>query len=113
MLLDYLSSHEKRLEDTMHRLEQESRPPILETWMQYAPVMDVKKLIRSKSVRSDLSVNDVVSLAEEFDDAVVGLYREAATECEIPRLQEVFNNLAKLQATEKGQLSRAALFEDM
>lgn len=113
ILLDYLSRHENHLEETLERFEAGSQTHVLETWMQYAPSINIQQLIDGKSIRTDMSVDDVVKLAVEFDDAVVELFREAADECEIPTVKEVFHNLVELENQEKLRLVRDALFHDM
>lgn len=116
MLLDYLSRHELHLEETVARFEGESKKQVLDTWMQYAPSIDVNKLINVKSLAAhgDMSVDEVVRLAIEFDDAMVELYREAADEADISRVKDVFRNLVELESHEKLKMVRDTLmFGDM
>jgi hypothetical protein len=113
ILLDYLSRHEKHLEETLERYETSSQQKVLGTWIQYSPDVDIRKLIDSKSIGSEMSVDDLVKLALEFDDALVELYRQSADECEAPLVKELFNNLIDQENQEKYNLMRAALFEDM
>jgi rubrerythrin len=116
LLLDYLSRHERHLEETVARFEGESKRQVLDTWMQYAPSIDVNKLINVKSLAAhgDMSVDEVVRLAIEFDDAMVELYREAADEADISRVKDVFRNLVELESHEKLKMVRDTLmFGDM
>jgi rubrerythrin len=113
MLLDYLSRHEQHLEETMSRFEAVSHQDVLDTWMQYAPSINVLKLIGNQEIRPCMSVDEVVKLVVEFDDALVEFYREAANECDLPRVKEVFLNLIELENHEKLRHVRDALFQDM
>lgn len=113
MLLDYLSRHESHLEETLERFEAENQRNVLETWMQYAPSIDIQQIIKGKCLSQDMSVDDVVQLALEFDEAVVELYREAADESDVPHVKEVFQSLVELENQEKVHLLKACLFEDM
>jgi hypothetical protein len=113
MLLDYLSRHERHLEETLSRFEAGSHQDVLDTWLQYAPSINVLKLIGNQTIRPDMSVDEVVKLAVEFDDALVEFYREAADECGLPRINEVFLNLIELEKQEKISHVRNALFQDM
>ena len=113
MLLDYLSRHESHLEETLERFEAENQHNVLDTWMQYAPSIDIQQIINGKCLSPDMSVDEVVKLALEFDEAVVELYREATNECDVPHVKEVFQSLVELENQEKVHLLRASLFEDM
>lgn len=116
MLLDYLSRHERHLEDTVARFEGESKKHVLDTWMQYAPSIDVSKMIDAQTgnVHGDMSVEEVVRLAIQFDDALVELYREAAEEADVSRVKDVFRNLVELESHEKLKMVRDTLmFGDM
>lgn len=111
MLLDYLSRHERHLEETVERFEDESKKQVLDTWMQYAPSIDVSGMIdtQSANVHGDMSVDEVVQIAIRFDDALVELYREAAQEADVDRVKDVFCNLVELESNEKLKMVRDTL----
>ncbi|HYE33830.1 hypothetical protein [Methylocaldum sp.] len=112
MLLDYLSRHEKNREQAMQRFEDGSRKSILNFWLQYSPGSNVEQLLRDAAVRPDISVDDVIKIAMAFDNAMIEIYKGAATIVEDPHAKEVFTNLAEMEEQEKHRFIRDAEWMD-
>ena len=108
MVLDYLSRHEFNRQQAMQRFEETTRRNILDQWMQYAPSSNIEQLLTATHSRSNLSVDDVISLAMRFDDALIAIYRETASEIDDTRAREVFHNLAEMEFREKQRFVRDA-----
>jgi rubrerythrin len=113
MLLDYLIEDQRHIEETLSSFEAVTQPSVLDTWMQYAPSIDIHQLIDNQQIRSGMSVDEIVQLAAEFGEAFVDFYREAANESDLPKVSKIFQNLAEMETEEKLKQLRAALFEDM
>lgn len=109
MLLDFLSQHERQCEKALVAFEQGGNAHILDTWMQYAPSVDIAHLINSIKVRSEMSVDDVIEMVVTFNNALMQLYQEAAMETDIPRAKEVFENLRYMEGNESMRVMRDAL----
>ncbi len=112
MLLDYLSRHEKNREEAMQRFENGSRKSILNFWLQYSPGSNVEQLLKNCAVRPNMSVDDVIKIAMAFDDALIQLYKDAATIVDDPHAKEVFTNLAEMEEQEKHRFIRDAEWMD-
>jgi rubrerythrin len=106
MVLDYLSRHERNLEEALERFEHDARKGILETWMQYAPSDNVEKILKSCVIKPNMSVDEVVKLATDFDDALVELYKDAAREADEEHVKELFQDLINMENTERQSLAR-------
>ncbi|HUL11170.1 MAG TPA: hypothetical protein VLU73_03250 [Methylococcaceae bacterium] len=106
MVLDYLSRHEQNREEALERFEHDARKGILETWMQYAPSSTVEQKLKATCIAPNMSVDEVLKLAMEFDNALVELYKEAAREAEEDHVKAVFQDLVKMENGEKERLAR-------
>jgi rubrerythrin len=76
--------------------------------MQYAPSSDIEQILLDESTRSDLTVDDVITMAMRFDDAMIAIYRETASEIADVHAREVFQNLAEMEHREKQRFVRDA-----
>ncbi|BBA33652.1 hypothetical conserved protein [Methylocaldum marinum] len=112
MLLEYLSRHERNREQAMQRFENGSRKGILNFWLQYSPGSNVDQLLKKCSVRPDMSVDDVIKIAMDFDNALIELYKGAAIIVDDPRAKEIFANLAEMEEQEKHRFIRDAEWMD-
>jgi hypothetical protein len=109
MLLDYLQRHERNLETALARFEKNSHNAILEAWLEYSPGLDVDQVVESIKLPEKPSSDDIFTAALKFDDTLIELYREVAAKAVDKKTREVFQNLLKLEESEKNQILRAAL----
>lgn len=113
LMLEYLIEEQRQAEGIVGRLEEATDPSILESWMQYAPSFDIAELIRGKPIQADLSLDEIVNITQEFSERLIDFYREAANESELPKVQELFENLVELEKKENAKQLQASAFEDM
>jgi rubrerythrin len=113
MLLEYLYEQEHQLEQATASFEAVTPQSILDTWVQYGPSFNMRELIDSKKIRPDMSFDEVVDLAMEFDDALTDFYKQAENESDIPRIKEIFQNLVEMERRGKIRQLRAAFSQDM
>lgn len=111
MLLDYLSRHEKHLENSMADYEAEVSANILKTWFQYPPPKDMLTTCQSLSIDDYdvLTVDSVVILALDLDNCLISLYREMIKNSESTEVREVFENLLAMEQKEELELVRNSL----
>lgn len=109
MVLDYLSRHEQNREEALERFEHDARKGILDTWMQYAPSSKVEEMLKNCVIAPDMSVDEVVKLGMDFDNALVELYRDAAREAEEEHVKELFQDLVNMENEERQRLARDAM----
>jgi predicted RNA-binding Zn ribbon-like protein len=55
---------------------------------------------------ADMEIAAVADLAMQFDDWLLGTYRQLAEESEVPELRELFDALIEQQLGEKRQLAK-------
>ena len=109
--MDYLSRHEKHLEENLARYEEEVSGKILNAWFQYPPPKEVLNTCKSAVIpgQEDLSIDGVVEMALQLDDCLIDLYKEMIKSSELEEVKEVFNNLLEMEKREKLDLVRNAL----
>jgi hypothetical protein len=108
MVLDYLSRHERNRGQAMERFEQDPHSNSLDVWLQYAPSLDIERMLADCAVRPDMSVDDVMKIAMTFDNALIEIYKEAAREAEDTNARAIFENLVEMEEKEKQRFIRDA-----
>ncbi len=109
LLLQYMSRHEKHLEECLAEYEQDASDRILETWFQYAPATTPVENLETVQLESEMSIDDVVKVGLRLDECLINLYREMADNAESREVAEVFCNLLDLEQQEEIALTRNAL----
>ena len=109
MLLEYLSRHEQRLEQTLARYEHERRGSLMDAWLEYAPSLDVDAALTASTLPEQPSTDEIFTAASAFDDTLVRLYREVAEKVNDPKVRTLFQDLLYLEEQERIQISRAAM----
>lgn len=111
MLLEYMSRHEKHLEENLARYEEDVSGRILNTWFQYPPPPDMLKTCVNLNLegKENLTVDEVIELALKIDDCLIQLYQQMAAESEFEEVKEVFNNLLEMEKQQEMDLVRDAL----
>lgn len=108
MLLDYLSRHERVRADAMKRFGQEPNGQSLNVWLQYAPTVEIEKLLKDCALKPDMSVDDVVRTALAFDNALIEIYKEASREAQDTHAKALLDNLVAMEEQERQRFVRDA-----
>lgn len=110
LLLDYMSQHEKYLEETLARYEEEVSGKLLNTWFQYPPPKEILDTCRKVSISKtdDLTVDDVIEMAVKLDQCLIDLYKEMIKNSETDEMREVFSNLMEMEKRQELELVRDA-----
>jgi len=110
LLLDYMSEHEKYLEETLGRYEEEVSGKILNTWFQYPPPKKLLETCREVSINKtdDLSVDDVIEMAVQLNQCLIDLYKEMIKNSETEQIRDVFTNLMEMEKRQELELVRDA-----
>lgn len=97
-LVDYLAAHERGVKSILDGYAPTEREAVLDTWLQYVPDHDVDAVFKKRDFRDARSVDDVLAMMMEFDDALVDLYKSLADNAQTPpRVNAVFRNLLDMQ----------------
>lgn len=93
IILEYLSRHERVLEQHLKQFEDDADRNVLDTWFKYAPSDEIRKTIEELVIRPDMSPADVVEMALKLDDTMLHLYKHAADVAAVDEVKDVFMNL--------------------
>lgn len=110
MLLDYLSRHEKHREETLAKYEEEASRKVMETWFKYIPKVLYPDCFENISIRSNMSVDDVIGIALHFNNCLVELYTRLVENTPGNEVRNVFISLLERMKKEKMNLARDALW---
>lgn len=113
MMLNFLIGEHGHSEEILTRFKAECQLSILNSWMQYSPSINIHQLIDSHIVESNMSLDQVVQLVNEFNEVLVSYYREASNEADLPKVRLIFDNLAEMEVNDNQKQLRASLFESM
>lgn len=109
VLLDYMSRHERYLDESLALFEEEVSSVVLDTYFKYGSEASPISEIRSFQVKEHMGVDDILAVAMHFDACLVEFYKEMAGQSVSQHVREVFENLLKMEQGEKMELSKQAL----
>ena len=112
MLLEYLTRHEKHLEESLAQYEEGVSQKILNTWFLYPPPKQILDTCQTVALeeKEDLVVDDVIKIALELDECLVQLYKIMVEHSEFEEVREVFANLLALEKRRELDFVRDALY---
>lgn len=114
LLLEYLQRHEGEMAASLIRFEENTQPHILDLWLPYPPDARIETKLQSLKIHPDMSLEEIVKVVMEFEDALIELYRESLNEIDDPHVQEILNNLLQLEDAEKHRFAmNVARFHEM
>lgn len=108
-LLDYLSRHEKLLDDSLADYEEQVSSNVLDTYFKYESECTQMSKIMGYRIKPDMDVCDVTAAAMYFDTCLVSFCREMAQRAHLDKIREIFENLLELELNEQHRLSKQLL----
>ncbi|MBM4156182.1 MAG: hypothetical protein FJ221_14325 [Lentisphaerae bacterium] len=108
MVLDWLASHEERMEGKLAEVEASTAKRVLDSWYQYPPDATVQDAVARIEIRPDMRAQDVICMALHLDENLLRLYKRAAEAAPMGEVREVFESLL-----EEGKREREKLVLDL
>jgi len=108
-LLDYMSRHEKYLDDCLSQYEEQVSDNVLDTYFKYGSESTEMTAISDFEIKPEMDVEDVVAAAMHFDACLIEFYREMAQRALSEKVREVFENLLVMEQHEQIELSKQML----
>lgn len=108
MVLDWLASHEERMEAKLAEVEASTAKRMLDSWYQYPPDATVQEAVARLDVRPDMRAQDVICMALHLDENLLRLYKRAADTASMNEVRDVFESLL-----EEGKKEREKLVLDL
>ncbi len=109
LLLDYMSSHERNLRDSLEDYDDEASAGILNTWVDRDYCDRIVHACEQLPGEPELDVDGVTRLAMRVDSDLMAYYAELARRAESDKVREVFCNLVFMEQSELRRLARNAL----
>ncbi|MDH3982114.1 MAG: hypothetical protein OES84_04350 [Kiritimatiellaceae bacterium] len=108
-LLDYLSRHEKYLDESLASFEEEVSDHVRDTYFRYGSEEGRVAQISEFAIKPEMDVDDVVQAAMHFDACLIRFYKEMAQHAVSSRVREVFENLLVMEQQEQMELSKQVI----
>jgi len=108
-LLDYMSRHEKYLDDCLAQYEEQVSDNVLDTYFKYGSESTKMTAISEFEIKPEMDVDDVMAAAMHFDACLIEFYREMAQRALSEKVREVFENLLVMEQHEQIELSKQTL----
>lgn len=109
LLLDYMSTHERNLEESLDAFDEGAAAGILDTWVDRDHCDRIVHACENLPAPPELSLDGVSRLAMDVDETLVKFYQELARKAEPEDVREVFRNLVSMEQAELRRLARNAL----
>ena len=109
MLLEFLTSREKKLADTLERYEDNAPYKVLKTWIQIPFPEDPESFLADlpNAASADMEPLQVYEMGEKGDDFIARLLTHVHDRCEINEVKALFADLLKGERDENIALSKA------
>ena len=108
-LLDYMSRHEKYLDDCLAQFEDQVSDNVLDTYFKYESEASTVDEICEFEIKPDMEVADVMTAAMHFDSCLIKFYSEMAQRSVSSKVREIFENLLVMEQHEQIELSKQML----
>jgi rubrerythrin len=108
-LLDYLSRHEKYLDECLAEFEEEVSDNVLDTYFKFGSEQSKIAEISDFIIKPEMDTDDVIQAAMHFDACLIQFYKEMAQRSLSVKVKEVFENLLVMEKQEQIELSKQAL----
>ncbi|MCK4565573.1 MAG: hypothetical protein KAU94_12960 [Verrucomicrobia bacterium] len=108
-LLDYMSRHEKYLDDCLVQYEEQVSDNVLDTYFKFGSEATQIAEICEFTIKPEMEVDDVMAVAMHFDACLIKFYREMAQRSLSDKVREVFENLLVMEQHEQIELSKQML----
>lgn len=105
-LLDYMSRHERYLDDCLAQYEEQVSDNVLDTYFKYGSEASKIAEISEFEIKPEMNAEDVIAAAMHFDACLIEFYREMAQRSLSTKVREVFENLLVMEQHEQIELSK-------
>ncbi len=109
MLLDYLSRHEKHLQESLAIYEHEVSGRVLDCWCRDIPHSIPSDCFECSDLSADMSIDEVINVAVRLDYCLIKLYEAMADCAPYEDVREVFKRLLEMEEREEVEMIRNAL----
>jgi rubrerythrin len=109
MLLQYLSRHERNLEQALGKYEEAASRAVLGTWFKNTPENPLQRQLDSISITADMTSDEVVRIVLALDRCLVDTFKRIADSAVAEDVKQLFHDLVAMEESEEHKLMRDAL----
>ncbi len=107
-----MSRHEENLENSLEAYEEQAGQNVLERWMKFTPDAPGDDLLSDIEIHPEMSVDEVIDMAMEFDERLITFYRQISESTTVPAVRQLFSNLVEQEEAEEHMAARVAIEAD-
>lgn len=104
--LDYMAHHERCLQLCFHEYETAAPKPVTQAWLKNPPEFRYPDGLREKRLHPDMSVDEVLHLAIQFDEALIAFYQHLAGQHLPGELRAAIDAILDMEREEEKRLVR-------
>lgn len=101
MMMDYLVDHEKQLGDSLNEFENSSSADILNFNFKYTPDTSLDHFFEGIDFSPSMTLSDVLNIVLDFNDRLIVIYQQLASEAESKDVSELFKSLAAMEEKDR------------
>ena len=109
LLLNYISRHERNLEEALSQYQNQAAKAVLDTWYKATPGTALSQEMEQLKISSEMTADEVVALVLAADQKLVGQFRQLAENAASEDVRDLFQKLIAIEEREEHQLVRDAL----
>jgi len=109
ILLDYMSRHEKNLENYMAEYEDDAPRNVLDSWFKYTPASTYEQCFKDSELDHDMSIDDVIEVGMRLDDCLINAFKRIVDSSESNTIKEIFKCLLNSAERDKKNFVKEAL----
>lgn len=111
LLLQYMSRHEKALEDLIHVYEDDASKAVLESWFKVAPAAARFPDPEELDFRPDLSLDEVMDRARRLDDSLIAMYESLERSAPSEAIKDTLHDLLQEERRSEVRMLRSRLMD--
>ena len=111
LALEYLSSHEQCLVETIDAYERDAPDAVVEVWVKYTPELPVDELLEKATIPPDATADDVAEFVFKMNEKLLHVYREMAEQAPSESTREALDDLLALEKREEIRAMRGTEME--
>lgn len=93
LLLDYLKTHEQKLEHSIAAFEKDSIPSTMSTISSFCPDPDRWEFLKNLTIDPEADLKDVIDEVLEADQCLMDIYTEIICKTDLQAVKDIFHNI--------------------
>lgn len=109
MLLQYVSRHERNLEQALAKYQETASRSLMNTWFKTAQDNPVRTCLQNVVITADMSTDEVIRIVLAMDRCLVDTFSRIAETAPADDVKALFRDLVRMEERQDHKLMRDAL----